>query len=409
MKEEPRSKEAMKKSASLPHKLSFQGAVVDWMTLARKRSYRGPVVLDLSFTPGAANPPSIEKLPKSYLDLLENRLRPDGSPGGKLLYINDRNVKVLFVRYNLGLGHSGPRIQVQADSLRNFAADIELVKRIHHQDFRREGYEYRRSQACEQKLFDDDASDECLAELLTDLREFERWSPEHRVRLGKGYEAMHKFQIQRIQKEWLRSTDRFIDSVMAGTLSLWSRKSCTDDVCDLVEMQRGFLLANPFTFSVMHAPRREGESERFREALEETLAAFKSAHPVLFPLTTQLGVTIFHVPPLNPALGTDLDNIARRIIPGVQQMFQPPSTFWRTLDVSASAPAHVKDWAEKGAQAAKRLPNVAVTTYRAIELPRADGDPADGLVSVAFGDGQRTSSMWYDVDQFLDRWESTID
>jgi hypothetical protein len=32
-------------------------------------------------------------------------------------------------------------------------------------------------------------------------------------------------------------------------------------------------------------------------------------------------------------------------------------------------------------------------------------DPADGMVALAFGDGQQIDSLWHQVDGFLDEWE----
>jgi hypothetical protein len=409
--QEPRSKQAFKAL----DKRAFQEEASRWMDLLELTPLRGPVVVDMTFDPVQSNPPSIEKLPKSYLDLLERQVGEDGSFTNKrLVFRDDRQVKILMARYNLGLSTSS-QVAATITPRRHFLADLELVRRIERGDFeetRNQRYGRWRDTGDREKLFGIAYEDE-IQDALENLRGISRWSQDYRDKLGEGiYEQMRLFYQHRAQQALLAYNDQFIGSLLLDLPELWKRRP-RDWLLDFTSQSRHLLVSRPLSFSVGHAPRRDGDRAQFAEALQRALVEFTQNFPILFPLHTQLGVTIFHIPPQTGTAGTygkDLDNLARLIIPKVQEVCKPPSTVWHAHQTFAgsSLDPRISEWNRKEAELHRRIPAVAVSRYCAIELPRVLGDPPDGEVAIAFGDGQQIDSLWDQIDRFVDDWKNGL-
>jgi hypothetical protein len=413
---EPKSKKAFRSRARTEDKRAFQAEASKWMGLLDLTPLRGPVVVDMSFHPVGANPPSIEKLPKSYLDLLERRVGTDGSfTNERLVFQNDRQVKMLMVRYSLGLAAT-PQVSATVTARRHFVADLELVRRIERGDFeepRDFGHRRWRDREHDRSQIFGHEHGHKLEDALEHLRELNLWPQKARVDWGEGaFERMRSFYRHCAQQALLGDSDRFIGSLLLDLPELWKRRP-REWLMKFASSSRGLLVSRPVSFSVGHAPRREGDTTMFAEALQRALGGFMKSYPLLFPLLTQLSVTIFHVPPLPGRDGTDgkdLDNLARLIIPKVKEVFRPPSTIWhahQTFAVSSSD-SRISDWARTQTEIHRRIPAIAVSRYCAIELPRVPGDPRDGEVALAFGDGQQIESLWDQIDDFVGDWERSL-
>jgi uncharacterized protein YecT (DUF1311 family) len=411
--EEPLSKKALRNPRNTAHKTAFQATALEWRRRLDLQPLRGPAVVDFTFTPAGPNPPSIEKLPKSYLDLLERRVDSVGSfTDERLVFRDDRQVKVLFVRYHMGLDAS-PEVRATITARRHFIADVELAARLDRGDFQDSDTSHRRRRWSDdhERIFGH--RDEQVDQAFEELRELECWSPAHRAQFGEAYEAMFRFALYKVQRAWLANTDDAIGSILLGLPSLWRRMQPTFLV-ESLKSTRGLLIGGPLAVSVMHAPRRDGDSTLFEVALEKALAQFARSHKVLFPLLTQLGVTMFHIPPRPETEGIDgkdLDNLARLVIPKVQETFKPPSTLWQAHRLALRTPSvdpAISAWVQKEIDLHKRLPAIGVSRYCAIELPRVPDDPDDGMVAVAFGDGEQIPSLWDDIDGFIKEWKSSL-
>ena len=187
VEQEPRSKEAFKRRGTAVHKKAFQAEASKWMGLLDLTPLRGPVVVDMSFDPVQPNPPSIEKLPKSYLDLLERRVGDDGSfTNDRLVFRNDRQVKMLMARYNLGLAIR-PRVSATITPRRYFLADLELARQIERGDFeesRGPGRGLRPDTGDREQLFGSSHENE-IQDALENLRDMSRWPQDAQDSFGK--------------------------------------------------------------------------------------------------------------------------------------------------------------------------------------------------------------------------------
>ena len=115
---------------------------------------------------------------------------------------------------------------------------------------------------------------------------------------------MRLFYQHRAQQALLADTDRFIGSTLLDLPELWKRRP-REWLLNFTSQSRRLLVSRPLSFSVGHAPRRDGDKGQFAVALQGALADFTKSYPLLFPLLTQLGVTIFHIPPLAGTDGTE--------------------------------------------------------------------------------------------------------
>lgn len=80
------------------------------------------------------------------------------------------------------------------------------------------------------------------------------------------------------------------------------------------------------TLKPLTLPTQEGDTEIFKERVRQTMDEFSKQFPLLKPLLTNLSLTILYVPPKNQDI--DLDNLARYIVPLVNEAIKPPTSFW---------------------------------------------------------------------------------
>jgi hypothetical protein len=113
------------------------------------------------------------------------------------------------------------------------------------------------------------------------------------------------------------------------------------------------------------------------------MAVFKEDHGVLFPLKTQAGITILFQPPECGSI--DLDNLARRIVPFVNE-----------------------EWYQERQMAMKRMPKHSITHYQVIQLPRLSGDSEHGFVRLILESGEGFETLWRKIDTLADRWEKKV-
>ena len=382
---------------------AFQRALLRTLERRAQAAYRGPVFLRLEFFNQSKTPPSIQKLPKNYLDLLETPLKGSGIPRAHLLYRNDRQVKGLVVRYHLTSPLGGPRVRVEAEPFRDFLADLALVRRVEADDFRDEdgfrawGYdpgEFR------DKLFadPDEGSDDDALDRLRELGREEAWWVRS---VGRdAFEAHEALLRAEVQRGHLRRTDLF---TCRGLLWLYRDTPPGRGALNRVlRIPRGWMLAPPFTLDLHHAPRREGDTDAFKTAVRSALEGYKRANRFLFPLSALLNVTILMVPPEGG--GKDLDNLARLILPAVHEVLEPPSDLLRTLGPLDADDETVRE----ELRALPKGPRHSITEYRAFEIPRHPDDPRGGFVRLAVGDGFMPVDFRGEIDSFLDGWREAV-
>jgi len=366
---EPRSKKSLREAEAQ----LFQKALAD--ALGKRRGFRAPIALELDFRATADNPPEIHTVAKNYIDLAYRA--PVG--GGRLMK-DDRQIRYLAVSYTLKMT-AWPSIFVRAARMSGFHEDVRLAREIHADrdvDARRE-----------------DSLDESLDAL-------QRWEAERESLVSNygqaTFAAHHRLHVIRIQQAWLSGTERLLHSLLLDALSQPNMPPSPAMVLggrhwpalDINDLYKRFLFSPTISLSLAPLPQKEGQGEEFKKAVKDALTKIRAAHPRLFPLYSELAVTILLVPPARAATHhnatADLDNLARKVMPHIHGILEPPTTqdFSYLENVRDS---QLRAYFEQRAKIARRLPRYHVTRYEVVQLPRTTNDPPEGSVRLVLCDG----------------------
>ena len=408
--QEPKSKN----SISTSEKIYFQNEILKVLSKRRRRAYRSPVIVKIDFHSNQDNPPSIHTLAKNYLDLLEDPIPQSKIKRNKLLYNDDKLIKILIVNYHLGMPSFRSSISIKIDTLSNFISDIELVDRIKKNDFEKDD-NYSWSSSCTFSDFNTDEfdnHDDYFDTLITQLRELERDKHSIVKKFSREiYEIQKGWLIKDVQKRYLKTSELKTDQLLilfSGFLN--KRKDYSGFsrlLANLDKQNRNLIISPTFTIDLTHAPSQKGGKTIFKNNVKRVLNSFKRKHPILFPLRNQISITVLYVPPKNQSI--DLDNLARYIIPFINDIIMPPSTFLNTIDINHMKDSDIKERLLEYIKKIPKIPKYSITKYQVIVLSRFDNDPDEGYVRLIFGDGFDYSGLWDKTDDIIDKWENYID
>ena len=97
IKHDPKSKNHIDEE----EKKCFQQQIVQTLQDFKRRAYRSPVIMKIDFFCNRNNPPAIHTLAKNYLDLLSIPIPDSYTKRKRLLYKDDRLIKILIINYQL--------------------------------------------------------------------------------------------------------------------------------------------------------------------------------------------------------------------------------------------------------------------------------------------------------------------
>lgn len=164
-------------------------------------------------------------------------------------------------------------------------------------------------------------------------------------------------------------------------------------------------MSAPLTIDLRHSNLKPGESSVYKHFVKDTIEQFRQKHTRLFPLKTQVGITILFQPPASGSI--DLDNLARRIVPFVNEELEPPSYNLRHVDISKISDASRLAWYLAKQDALKRFPKHSITHYEVIQLPRLTTDGDDGFVRLILEPGNFFESHWSRIEGLIDSWKDS--
>jgi hypothetical protein len=377
----------------------FQKNVIDYLNIHKRKAYYSPVVLEIDFYSFQDNPPAIHTLAKCYLDLLENNKLLKYSRRKKLIYKNDRLVKALFINYHIDYNRDN-KILVKVDSYSNFCSDLGLISRIENGRF--EGYKSNSeidkwNDSFKYPLNDNDAIEELI--------DFERNKDSFIAVAGdETYQAWLHMHIKNAQKQYLAGIDLQLNAL---SILLDDMPQKINEFSVFYESIKKITLNSFFSINLGEVPTVEGENKLFkinvRKKLEDSIS---KKSKLLFPLSTLLCATIVLVKP--DGSGIDLDNLARKIIPFVNEIIEPPSTFISEKDVSALREGEIKDMLRKEILDRPRIPKYSITKYQVFEIPEINGI-ANGSVLLFLGDGTDYENIWDKIENRIKKWLTFID
>jgi hypothetical protein len=304
---------------------------------------------------------------------------------------------------------------VQAEPYRDFLADLDLIERIRHDDFEDDVDSWRRSafdDLRDDPFRDDDDSDD---DAFRRLAELDRNRTSYLRLLTKdAFECQREMTLMDAHRAHLRQSERLVCHGLLHSLRNDPRKKrefADRTLSRLVLQTRNMTLRAPFVLELHHVPLRSGESEAFNQVLREKLNDFRAERHYLFPLRSMLNLTIAMIPPAGSGEdgNKDLDNLATTIVRAVHETWTPPSTFahaFRTDNIQDEAlRAH---WENARNEVPKAM-KTSITEYRVFTLPCLPGDPKDGFIRLAVGDGMRPIQFREEIDDYLEKWADSVD
>lgn len=407
-----------KVKASDEANIRFQNNILNTLKELKRRAYRSPVILELTFTITENNPPSIYKLAKHYIDLLEKPIEESKIRRKNLLFSNDRLIKILIVNYYIYDKDSKPHISIKSESFSNFLKDVELIDRIKTNNFFENGNGLRcySSNYMEFKIdYNNGIHNSHVHDPIEELRSFERNKNSFINIYGeKVYNIQRNFFLKLAQLNYLKASEFKINHL----ISLFSpnihkntskyKKDRLHDFLGIMEKQyRNLLFSPPFSIDLSSTPTRSGEDEVFKSHITKVLDDFKRKYPILFPLRNLLSVTILFVPPKRSDI--DLDNLASYIIPIINEKVQPPSSFLELIDSCDNEDLGMRKFINNKRNIMPNIPKFGITNYQVIKLPRLEDDPENGYVRLIFEDGSKCKNLLSNINIIIDKWEENID
>jgi len=406
VKQEPKGKN----SISLEEKIAFQQQIINKMKNYKRRYFRSPLILKIDFYCNQDNPPGIHTLAKNYLDLLEKPVTT-GFHRKRVLYENDRNIKILIVGYHLKSELRKSEILIEADTLSNFLIDLLLLNKIKNNDFSDANHLFTLDHSQRYESIHEDSYN--YHETGFELVDLRRNKTLFMNKFGEDtYKILLDFAIWDNQRKFLSLSRINVKKLLLLFYNLIEQKELaggisSSDIINEYIIDRDLIVFPPFSIDLTHIPTREGDRLSFKENISNSLNDFKRTYPIMYPLRTLLSVSILCIPPR--IQGIDLDNLARYIIPLVNDILKPLSYYQFTIDIDNIKDRSLKEKYEKELKNARRIPKHSVTRYQIIEIPRLDKDLPEGQVWLILENGEDPESIWEKVDKSIDKWEKDIE
>jgi len=394
IKQEPKGK-----NSSNHEKLFFRQEIKRQLKEMNRRPFKGDIILEIDYFTTQNNPPALQTLSKNYLDLLHKSM-PDIDSNKGLLFQDDSQVKILISNYHLDeYGKQDPHIRISAYSLGNFYKDIELADRILSNKFDdSDSFRHLRFEDDLREDFDYNGSD-----YIDELRDLEKDKEFYNKHFGEQYYVLQKhFYTRQIQEKFLKQNNVGIRDIISLFQPYFSyNKKYFDDkrFQSLWDSTRNLIFFSSSFLDFGNAPLQDGEKAVFKMKLQKELQKFKEKYKILFPLLQPISVIITFLPPKRNVV--DLDNLARYIVPFVNEILEPPATFKLTYDRK-----YLNELLKNEVEIAQRFPPNSIASYQLIHIPRQDKDPENGEIKFVITDGlYPTTNIWRTVDDLIDKWE----
>ncbi|MDA1363061.1 hypothetical protein O1R50_25840 [Glycomyces luteolus] len=395
-----------KQRAGRHRAVEFQHNAVTAMRSAGRRSMTGAVALDVHFTCGERNPPSIHHLAKHLLDVLGPAINPEDLGRQSVVYRDDRQVKLLHVTLDQAWNpnpDAAPKpagTRVIARPIRDVAEDLRVADEIQSRLDRWPQEDDTGPFHIPAEDFDDDPVP---------------WSPQD-GRLPEETESLAQlarfdrhWRLMRAQEAHLAATDAYLLSYLcacpndiAGTRQFpaGGLESHAQHAASLSEMYRPLLLTLPFGLPLPGFALASGEWKRYGQQARTALASFLDRWPLFRPLLIPVTVTLLVTPSIR---GMDLDNIALTLLPIIHDVLRPHIDPFTVHQLGLTPPSTGTEH-EEHMQALRRLRSLneySVTAYQVIELKRTSRTPPEGTITLLLGDGIRRQSAWETASDYL--------
>jgi len=387
------------KNSSDEEKRCFRKEVKAQLRVQNRRRFRGELILQIDFYTTKDNPPELQTLSKNYLDLL-HKVMPQIDSFKSILYEDDNQIKILISNYHIDeKSHKKPCVEIKAYSMRYFIADLELAYRIMANNFSDSDYSA-------QSRFKDKLEDERYysnKDYFEDLRDLEEGKKDYDRFFGEGYyNAQRNFVMRQIQEQFLKQSNLDIRSLISLFEPYFSKNKKYAGFKDFQRIwngSRNLISFSPAYLNFGNAPQHQGGRNIFKNHLKKELKEFREKFKILFPLLHPISVIVTYIPPLKKVV--DLDNLARYIVPFVNEIFEPPTVVQLTYKDS-----YLTDLLNKESEIVQCFPPNSIASYQLVHIPRLDVDPENGKIGFLITDGfYHLNNVWRTVDELIQKWK----
>lgn len=304
-------------------------------------------MVELRFSATSKDPPEIQSIAKNYIDLLYS----DPSSKRRILR-DDRQISYLSVRYDPS-SRPPPRVMFHVNRLSTFQEMARLARDLTSEVplDRREIYDVN----------------SCLDQ-LNDWRDDQAFIVKH---FGRQMFVDH-LQVLRstAQMAFLENTSSVINSILLQTFHKRVSTASLEKSVEQEGLDDRILFSKGISSELGRLP-RHGGSAQFAKNISCAIEQMRDRNSLLFPLMTEIALVVFYLPPRTG--GSDLDNLAQRIIPVVHRnLCRPESDSSSGINLEISA-------ADK-----KRR---QITRFEVVKLTRTESDNDEGSVHLALCDG----------------------
>ncbi|GAF21046.1 hypothetical protein JCM19047_714 [Bacillus sp. JCM 19047] len=389
---EPKSKSSIK----INQKVVFQHAIEKVLKDTNRRGYLGPIAVEFDFYPTENNPPHIHQLPKNYLDLLSKPIKESNIKRKNLLFQDDRQVEMLIANYHIEKRNDNPSISIKVNSMNTLLEDLKLLDKIRDNSFKcdeqKNNYDFEELLNEEHNMGNLQLELDDAIEKYNSTIQMEDYYIKHNSK--EVFDEMLKMNLHSIQSIFLsldkiRPYDLFY---LFPNLFLKKFKISYKEVNNLniFDSNRNLFLSPIISpLDILGLPTKKGETKLFKEKITQILRLFKNRFKFLSPLLVNLSLTILYVPPKYQVI--DLDNLARYIVPFVNEELKPSSKlFYAQEDI-------------------KGFTHSSITQYQVIRIPRRNNDPDEGIVRFILSNKEPFSNFLQDTRSIISEWNRHIE
>lgn len=388
------SKKAKPKSKTL-ETIRFQTELFNALNTVNKRMYRSDVFLEILISVDQSNAPQINKIPKFYIDLL---WRPDESFKRKYgILKDDDQIRYLRVRYKKS-AEPGSSIKFTFQPYKSFLQLIELIFRC---ELGRWEYGYSSSIDRHDRYEEDEEEKYIDSQSMYNLTDYLRDEKRHNETYGENAsETYKKSLLAEAQKTYLKNArikhkqllDIFKPIVGVHNVSISeSEKELLDPFMKELasidfEKFDSYFFNLKSSVKVDGLPVVSGDSKEFKNKLIKSVEDYVEKEWYLVPLLNPVGITIFILPPSNG--DKDFDNIAIDIISLLIKKLEPPTNSEKAIKRMYKGSSEFKSWGYDA-----NIPDVGITSYQVLLMPRKKEDIAEGYIKVNIFEDSYTQSF----------------
>lgn len=391
-------------------KLDFQEKLIEAKKKKNKRVFRGDVVLEMNIYVNQKNAPSIQNIPKCYIDLL---WRPVTKFKNKNLILKDDDqIKYLKVTYNKSISDSSS-IVIKIFPYHRLLKDIELLFRLERGIFKYDFDKIKRynhhedddERFKENPLFDDLLSH--VIEKDTYIKQFDE-DGEDGESIFKFWEYFYKREVQKIELNNNRIKNNQILILFKKSIKIKNESTKLDGsiFSNLSVNYLDSLWDRIFTvlgdFDIKNLPTKSGEKAVFKKKLENKVDDYFNKKWFYFPLLNPIALSIFILPPKNNS--KDFDNVAKWILPKYMKKLNPPTEFETSLENIEKYRKKKHNEQQPFYPKKGEFPKNGILSYQVIQIPRLEDSPQNGYIKVNFHNENHNSFLTFIINQ-LDKYE----